>query len=369
MKDKLRLIVLSALLVKINSEDITFKIQIEDNKIKENETDYSKFQTKIIKSFEVKINKNQLPEVNSKGKIDVSKIKDLILKDDNFKGVDISQKNVLLNIHTGCYLLDDDFSKEKLINRGTANIYFRDKHNYHICCNRFNIKNEVKISYTDGRSKNFDKIDIKYEFEDLNEYWFESNNCCFLTKREIKGIILKHSWLGHIPVYVHENNILVKNLTLFFKEEPIKIIEIFQLDDSYKEFYNEHMTYYNIKTLYDFLYKVLLNDIKYENLYLYSIEYKDKKLGRNIFNFNDELGQMKKQEDIDKELKKIYVDKNDYFKIIIRRKKSDIYKNIRFKIKAEKEINRLKEEIKNSKLKDNIWLRNPCECCSSCCAK
>lgn len=47
---KLKLItILSMLLIKINSKDITFKILIENNKIKEDETDHSNFQTEIIK--------------------------------------------------------------------------------------------------------------------------------------------------------------------------------------------------------------------------------------------------------------------------------------------------------------------------------
>ena len=362
---KLKLITIAILLIKINPENITFKIQIENNKLKENETDHSNFQTEIIKSFEVKINENQLPKGNKENRIKVKDIINLITKDENFKNVDVTEKNILFKIY-GYYFINEDISKEKLINKGTANIYFRDKHNYHICYGRYNIKDKIEVTHR-GITQEYDKEDIETEFEDLNEDWFEDNNCCFLTKREIQGVILRNSFLGNISIIVHKNKIFINNLDLFFKKEPVRVTEIFQFPDFYKEFVYEYMTYYNVKTLHDLVYKILL-DIKYEDLY--SIEYTDKNgIKNNTFKFNNETGQMKKKEDIDKELKKIYVDKNDYFKIK-RREDSPIYKYIRL----EKKIKDLKKIInsENSKLKNNhnVGLCYKCclscKCCSSC---
>lgn len=339
-----------------NSNDfITFYVQIENNKVVNDIFD--EFTTEIVKKFEVKIKIDQLPKEND-GRICVSQIKDLILKDDNFKDVDISEKNILFRINFGCYLINGRFRKERLINKGTANIYFRDKHNYHICCNRYNIKDEIKVNYIDGE-KNLKKEDIKWTFEDLNDYYFESCHCCFLTEREIQGIVMKHGLSEKVSIYVHRNNIFIKNKDSYFKEEPIKITEIFQQGKFYREFPMKKMTYYKIKTLYDFLYKVLLNYIEYEDLY--SIEYKDGKSGRNnTFNFNNESGQMKKQEDIIEELRRIYVDKNDSFKIK-RRKESNFYKYISLKIEIE-ENKKLLKDYKSG-------IPNSCKCCLSCCIR
>ena len=372
---KLKLItILSMLLIKINSKDITFKILIENNKIKEDETDHSNFQTEIIKSFEVKINENQLPKENKENRINVKDIFDLIIKDENFKNVDISKKNILFKIHIGCYFIKDHISKKKLIDKGTANIYFRDKHNYHICCNRYNIKDEIEVTFGEiTRKYNIDGI--KFEFEDLNEDWFENAYCCFLTKREIQGVILKHSFLGNIAINMNKSNIFINDKDLFFKEEPINFIEIFQLNNLYKEFHYKNMTYYNIKTLFDFLQEILQHNINYKELY--SIEYKEINSNeRKTFIFDKNSWEESEEQNTYKKLKNIKVDKNGCFKIK-RREDSKLYQYIKTSKKT-KDLEKILAKLKTSeqiltelekpkkKKKLNIGLCNSCKCCLSC---
>lgn len=372
---KLKLItILSMLLIKINSKDITFKILIENNKIKEDETDHSNFQTEIIKSFEVKINENQLPKENKENRIKVEDIFNLITKDETFKNIDISKKNILFKIHIGCYFIKDYIDKKKLIDNGTANIYFRDKHNYHICCNRYNIKDEIEVTLGEITRK-YNITEIKFEFEDLNEDWFESIYCCFLTKREIQGVILKHSFLGNIAINMHGKNIFINDKDLFFKEEPVNFIEIFQLNNLYKEFHYKNMTYYNIKTLFDFLQELLRHRINYKELY--SIEYKEINSNEHkIFIFDENSWEESEAQNTYKKLQKINVDKNSCFKIK-RRKDSELYQYI----KTSKKIKDLEEILANLKKSEqilpelekheqrkklNIGLCNSCKCCSSC---
>lgn len=372
---KLKLItILSMLLIKINSKDITFKILIENNKIKEDETDHSNFQTEIIKSFEVKINENQLPKENKENRIKVEDIFNLITKDETFKNIDISKKNILFKIHIGCYFIKDYIDKKNLIDNGTANIYFRDKHNYHICCNRYNIKDEIEVTLGEITRK-YNMDDIKFEFEDLNEEWFESIYCCFLTKREIQGVILKHSFLGNIAINMHKKNIFINDKDLFFKEEPVNFIEIFQLNNLYKEFHYKNMTYYNIKTLFDLLREILQHHINYKELY--SIEYKEIDSNEHkTFIFDKNSWEESEAQNTYKKLQKINVDKNSCFKIK-RREDSKLYKYIKLsknikdlekilvKLKTSEQIlTELEKPEQNKKI--NTGLCNSCKYCSSC---
>lgn len=174
---------------------------------------------------------------------------------------------------------------------------------------------------------------------------------------------------------MHGKNIFINDKDLFFKEEPVNFIEIFQLNNLYKEFHYKNMTYYNIKTLFDFLQELLRHRINYKELY--SIEYKEINSNEHkIFIFDENSWEESEAQNTYKKLQKINVDKNSCLKIK-RRKDSELYQYI----KTSKKIKDLEEILANLKKyeqilpelekheqrkKLNIGLCNSCKCCSSC---
>lgn len=228
-----------------------------------------------------------------------------INKNEEFKKIDISDKNILVEIGSDFYFKPDiiDFKRLKKIDNNKVEIFYRDKRKYDLkMYNRFFVKDIIKI-----RNKTFTKEDFINICNKTNII-LNKDYCCFLKGFEFFLIFAKNNVefrdRSNFVTFKYKNELNFAN-TDYYKTCKIKI---FDKNNNYiicNDFVMCKNLYYSLQNLL----KIVLNDynLKYQDIE--SIKY------NNDQEFKFEEKYLKNIESLERKLYSIVLDENNISEI------------------------------------------------------
>ena len=228
-----------------------------------------------------------------------------INKNEEFKKIDISDKNILVEIGSDFYFKPDiiDFKRLKKIDNNKVEIFYRDKRKYDLkMYNRFFVKDIIKI-----RNKTFTKEDFINICNKTNII-LNKDYCCFLKGFEFFLIFAKNNVefrdRSNFVTFKYKNELNFAN-TDYYKTCKIKI---FDKNNNYiicNDFVMCKNLYYSLQHLL----KIVLNDynLKYQDIE--SIKY------NNDQEFKFEEKYLKNIESLERKLYSIVLDENNISEI------------------------------------------------------
>lgn len=228
-----------------------------------------------------------------------------INKNEEFKKIDISDKNILVEIGSDFYFKPDiiDSNRLKKIDNNKVEIFYRDKRKYDLkMYNRHFVKDIIKI-----RNKTFTKEDF-IEICNKTNIILNNDYCCFLKGFEFFLIFAKKNVefrdRSNFVTFNYKNELIFANPN-YYKTCKIKI---FDKNNNYiicNDFVMCKNLYYSLQHLL----KIVLNDynLKYQDIE--SIKY------NNDQEFKFEEKYLKNIESLEKKLYSIELDENNISEI------------------------------------------------------
>lgn len=228
-----------------------------------------------------------------------------INKNEEFKKIDISDKNILVEIGSDFYFKPDiiDSNRLKKIDNNKVEIFYRDKRQYDLkMYNRFFVKDIIKI-----RNKTFTKEDFINICNKTNII-FNKNYCCFLRGIDVFFIFAKNNVefrdRSNFVTFNYKNELIFANPNYY---KTCKI-EIFDKNNDYiicNDFVMCKNLYYSLQHLL----KIVLNDYNLRYQDIESIKY------NNDQEFKFEEKYLKNIESLEKKLYSIELDENNISEI------------------------------------------------------